>query len=93
MNLHGKIVGTIHQIQDKGKNMEVAEKGSQVAVSMNEPTIGRHIEEDEALYTLPPEDEVKLLLSKYSERLGEDGLKTLREIIEIRKKETPLYGF
>ena len=93
MNTDGKVVGTIHQIQDRGKSIEVAEKGSQVAVSMTEPTIGRHIHEGDVLYTLPSDRDVKLLLTKYSSRLSDDGLQTLKELVEIRRKEAPLYGF
>lgn len=92
MDLEGRPIGSIHQIQDTGKSIEIAEKGSQVAISMNEPTVGKQVDEGDTLYTLPAQDEVKLLLTKYGERLGEEGLQILKEIIGIRKKESPMYG-
>jgi len=93
INSNGKIVGTIHQIQDKGKNIELAYAGSQIAASMNEPTIGRHIFEDQILYTLPNEHEIKILLAKYLSRLDESERKILEKIMEARRLESPLYGY
>ncbi|MEM2211700.1 MAG: translation initiation factor IF-2 [Nitrososphaerales archaeon] len=93
MNENGKTIGTVHQIQDKGENINEAYAGSQVAISMMEPIVGRQIHEGEILYTLPDEADVKLLKSKYMHRLSEDEVKVLDEIIKIRRKVNPLYGF
>ena len=43
MNIDGKRVGIIHQVQDKGKTIDEATKGMQVAVSINGPQIGRQL--------------------------------------------------
>ncbi|MCP8315871.1 MAG: translation initiation factor IF-2, partial [archaeon] len=93
MNDQGKIVGTIQQIQDKGEKINEAPTNSQVAISMQEPIIGRHINEEDILYTLPREDDVKLLLSKFKNRLADDEIKVLNETIEIRRKASPLWAF
>ena len=53
INSTGKEVGVIKQIEDNGENIKQAAKGSEVAVSMNEPVIGRTIREGEILYSLP----------------------------------------
>ena len=93
MNSDGKIVGTIHQIQDRGKPLEEATKGSQIAVSMMEPMVGRHIFEKEVLYSLPKEAEVRTLREKYLVRLNPEEQQVLDEIIQIRKKVQPTYPY
>jgi len=93
MNSDGKVVGTIHQIQDKGKPLDEAPKGAQVAVSMVEPMVGRHIFEKEVLYSLPKEAEVRTLREKYLNRLSAEEQQVLDEIIQIRKKVQPTYPY
>ena len=60
---------------------------------MNEPVIGRTIREGEILYSLPNDIGVRLLKDRYSDSLSEDELAILNEIIELRRKVVPLYGF
>jgi len=93
MNSDGKVVGTIHQIQDKGKPLEEAPRGAQVAVSMMEPIVGRHIFEKEILYSLPKEAEVRTFKEKYLNRLSPEEQEVLDEIIQIRKKVQPTYPY
>ena len=93
INSEGKEVGVVKQIQDNGENIQNASKGSEVAISMNEPVIGRTIREGEILYSLPNDIGVRLLKDRYSDSLSEDELAILNEIIELRRKVVPLYGF
>ena len=93
MNSEGKSVGTIHQLQEEGKTIAEAKKGMQVAVSMNGPTIGRQISEGDVLFTLPGDREVKILNEKFLDVLSDDDKQLLKEIIETRRKTTPLYGY
>lgn len=93
MNEEGEDIGTVHQIQDKRKNIDEARKDMQVAVSMNEPTIGRQLNEGDVLYTVPSNEDVKLLLDRFKYRLNEEELKVLDEIIAIKRKRNPLYGY
>jgi translation initiation factor 5B len=93
MNQEGKEVGTVHQIQDKGKNIDEARKDMQVAVSLSEPTVGRQVNEGDILYTVPPNEDVKLLLDRFKYRLNEDELKVLDEIVAIKRKINPLFGY
>lgn len=93
MNKDGKEVGTVHQIQDKGENINEAKVGMQVAVSMKEPTVGRQINEGDVFYTVPPSEDVKLLINRFKHRLDEDEIKTLDEIIKIKRESNPLYGY
>lgn len=93
MNAEGMDVGSIHQIQDKGKSIDEARKGMQVAVSMNEPTIGRQIKEGDTLYTLPPAQHYKMLVERFKHRLSQEELALLDEIAKVRRRIDPLYGY
>ena len=93
MTKEGKEIGIVHQIQDKGKNIDEAKTNMQVAVSMNESTVGRHVNEGDLLYTVPRNEDVKLLVNRFKYRLNEAEVKTLDEIIEIKRKSNPLYGY
>jgi len=93
MNDEGKEIGTIHQIQDKGKNIDEAKKDMQAAISMSEPTVGRQVNEGDVLYTVPPNEDVKLLLDRFKYRLNDEELKVLDYILEIKRKTNPLYGY
>jgi len=93
INSEGKEVGVVKQIKDNGENIQNAPKGSEVSISMNEPVIGRTIREGEILYSLPANIGVRLLKDRHSDSLSEDELAILNEIIELRRKVVPLYGF
>ena len=93
INSEGKEVGVVKQIQDKGENIQKAPKGNQVAISMNEPVIGRTIREGEILYSLPNDIGVRLLKERYEDSLSEDEIDILNEIINLRRQVVPLYGF
>jgi translation initiation factor 5B len=93
MNAEGKIIGSIHQIQEEGKTIPEAQKGKQAAVSMMGPTIGRQINEGDILYTIPSEAEMKILNEKYLVELPEEERALSEEIVRTRRKSSPLYGY
>ena len=93
MNESGKTIGTIHEIQAEGKTVPDARKGKQVAVSVQGPTIGRQVNEGDMLYTVPAEHEVRTLNQKYLSSLSEEDRELLEEIISVRRKVSPLYGY
>jgi len=92
MNEEGKIVGTIMQIQDMGKAIPAATAGMKVAISMKEPTIGRHIKENEVLYVAIPESDARLLSSVFINKLDEQSRKILEEVLNINRKINPLWA-
>jgi translation initiation factor 5B len=67
----GKIVGKIKEIQREGQTIPFAKKGEKVAVSMEEPTIGRQIDEGDTLISVLSEEDLKILREVW-ERLSED---------------------
>ncbi|MDE1842796.1 MAG: translation initiation factor IF-2 [Thaumarchaeota archaeon] len=93
MSTDGRKIGIVHQIQENGKNVDVAKKGKEVAVSIQNVTIGRQISEEDVLYSFPPSPEAKQLLKTFSHKLSPEEFQTLREIIEIQRKVNPLYAY
>jgi translation initiation factor 5B len=93
MDKDGKKVGTIHQIQDKGKTIDEAIKGMQVAVSINGPQIGRQINEGDIFYTYLNSNQAKLLLGRFNHKLNEDEKTVLDYIVTLRRKSDPSFGY
>ncbi|MBS7648447.1 translation initiation factor IF-2 [Candidatus Bathyarchaeota archaeon] len=88
----GKNVGEILQIQDKGVAISCAERGQQVAISIDKPTVGRHFDEGDILYVYVPEQHARLLNTKFRDRLSADEIDVLNEIITIMRKSIPLWA-
>jgi translation initiation factor 5B len=93
MNSEGKKIGVIHQIQDKGKSIEDATRGMQVAVSVNGPQIGRQINEGDIFYTYLDSRQAKLLLNRFNGRLDEEEKKILDFVVSMRRKTDPAFGY
>jgi len=92
INLEGVRVGGITQIQDSGAAIPLAEEGKEVAVSMPQPIVGRHIKERDVLLVDVPEKNAKLLREKYSGRLTAGAMEVLRELTEIKRKKDLLWA-
>lgn len=88
----GEEVGEIQQIQDKGKALPEAERGMQVAISMDEPIVGRHVYENDVLYVKIPEPHAKLLTATFTDRLTMEEQEALNEYIGIMRKKTPFWA-
>ena len=80
----GKVVGTIKSIQSEKKSLNEAIQGQEVAISIEGPTVGRQIKEEDILYTDLPEGVVKKL--KEMKDLTYDEREVLNKIIEIKRK-------
>ena len=93
MNEKGKKIGVIHQIQNEGKNLEVADKGTQVALSIREPTVGRQINEGDIFYTDLNSKEAKSLLERFSNRLNEEEQEVFNFILSKKREINPAFGY
>jgi hypothetical protein len=60
---------------------------------MKDVIFGRHIFEEQVLYTLPIPEHTKLLTTKFRDRLTPDEQALLGKIVEIRRLKVPLYAF
>jgi translation initiation factor 5B len=92
INEEGKRIGIIHQIQEGGKNIDVATSGMQVALSMKEPTIGRQINEGDIFYTDLASKEAKLLIERFESRLSEQQKEVFNYIVTKKRKRDPTFG-
>jgi translation initiation factor 5B len=93
INEYGKRIGIIHQIQENGKPIDEATQGEQVAVSIKEISVGRHINEGDIFYTNLKSKEAKLLLERFSARLSLDEKSLLDKIIEMKRRVDPSYAY
>lgn len=93
INENGKKIGSIHQIQEGGKNLSEASIGTQVAVSMKEPVIGRQINEGDIFYTDLTSKEAKLLLESFSHRLGAEEQEVFQHILSKKREADPSFGY
>ncbi|MEM5793420.1 MAG: translation initiation factor IF-2 [Candidatus Aenigmatarchaeota archaeon] len=74
----GKDVGKVDQIQKEGKNINEAKTGEKVAISMEEPTIGRQIEEGDILVSVITHGNIQGLKEVF-DKLQEDEKLLLKE--------------
>ena len=92
INLEGAKLGRLTQIQDSGEAVSLAEEGKEVAVSMPQPILGRHIKERDILFVDVPEKHAKLLREKYQGRLATGAMEALRELTELKRKTDILWA-
>ena len=93
MNPQGVELGTVEQLQDQGKSLAEAKEGEQIAISVDGPTLGRQIRENETLFTMPRSHEAKALRTKLLGSLTEKEREVLDEIVTIKSGSDPMYGF
>ncbi len=69
----GRIIGKVKEIQENNQNVGSAAKGSRVSVSMDEPTIGRQINEGDILTTALSENDLKVLRELRASLADDEG--------------------
>jgi len=92
VNAEGQDLGEIMQVQEKGKAIPEAKAGMQVAVSMEKPTVGRHINEGDTIYVKVPEPHAKAMLKKFQTRLSPEELDALNELVNIMRLKIPFWA-
>ena len=85
----GKIVGKIKSIRSVEESYKEAISGKEVAIAMNEPTVGRQIKENDVLYVSIPENDANKLSAL---ELNFDEKEIINEVIEIKRKEKAFWG-
>jgi len=91
MNDKGEIITKVKSIQAEQESLNEAEKGKQVAISMDGITIGRQISGDEILYSGINEFNFRKL-KELKEYLSYDEKNIMKEIAEIKRKTEPMWG-
>ena len=56
-------------------------------------TVGRQVVEEDIFYTLPSSSDAKQLLKHFMQKLNSEERNILNEIVEIRRKIDPAYGY
>ncbi len=93
MNAEGVELGTVEQVQDQGKALSEARQGDKVAISVDGPTLGRQVKENDTIYTMPRSHEAKALRTKLAGSLTPEERAVLDEIVRIKSPSDPLFGF
>jgi len=88
----GREIGEIKQIQDRGQAIPEAKAGTQVAISLDKPVVGRHINEGDVLLVKVPEPHAKALLTKFQDHLSSEELDVLNELVDIMRRRLPLWA-
>jgi translation initiation factor 5B len=73
----GRAIGKVKEVQKEGQNVSEAKSGDKVAISMDEPTIGRQIEEEDKLISVITNEDRKVLMEVF-DRLSEDEKELLK---------------
>jgi len=89
----GEDIGELEQIQDKGKSLPTATQGMQVAVSMDKPTVGRHVFEKDVLFAKMPEPDVRAFQGVFADKLSLEEQETMSEYIKAMRKKMPFFAF
>ncbi len=91
MNKQGKKVTTVKGLQEEQESKSKAEKGKQVACSMENVTVGRQVHEGDTLYSSMPESDFRKL-KELKHLLSKEELTILKEIALIKREINPMWG-
>jgi len=89
----GSKVGEVLQLQDRGKTLDHASEGDEVAMSLKTQfTLGRQIAEDAVLLGDMDEDEATKLWQKYKDELTEGEKRVLMDLVRVKRKSDPTWA-
>jgi translation initiation factor 5B len=91
MDTNGKKVSIVKSMKKGQENVTRAGQGDQVAMAMPGLTVGRQAKEGDFLYSdIPESDYAKL--KKLKKHLSKPEIDLVKEIVEIKRKENPVWG-
>ena len=91
MNIEGRKISIVKSLQEGKDSVSVAEQGKQLAMALDNVTVGRQVDEGDFLYSdIPEEDFKKLKVLK--KHLHQMELVVLKEIAEIKRKNNAVWG-
>lgn len=91
MKNDGVAITEAKSMQHEQENIDKAEKGKQVAVSLPNVTVGRQVHESDILYSAIPEEHFRKL-KEFKKYLSPEEIGVLKEIAEIMRKNNPMWG-
>lgn len=89
MREDGRAVGRIRSLRSGDKTLREARMGDEVAVAIDDVTVGRQIDVEDVLLVDIPEGHMKQLSGQ---KLSADESEVLDRVIEIKRKENPFWG-
>ena len=84
-------IGYVKEIQEKKQSRESAPKGMQVALSIPGAIGGKHVVEQDVLWSAVSEEEFRSL-KEYAKHLSVEEKEVLKEFSEVMRKHNPLWG-
>ncbi|MBI2652950.1 translation initiation factor IF-2 [Candidatus Woesearchaeota archaeon] len=91
MKNDGVVITEAKSIQQEQENIEKAEKGKQVAVSLPNVTVGRQVHEEDVLYSAIPEEHFRKL-KEFKKYLTQEEINILKEVAEMMRQKNPMWG-
>lgn len=88
----GSKVGEVRSMQKEGKNLAIAKAGEELAIAIEDVTIGRQLEGDEVLYVEIPEKHAKVIERELLDSFDEETRKVFLEYLEIKRRENPFWA-
>ena len=85
-------VGTLQGIQDQGEDVDEAQTGERVSVSIAGPTVGRQVREGDELWVDLPEKHAKVLEQELLEDLPGNEREALSMFLDKRRDRDPFWG-
>jgi translation initiation factor 5B len=89
---NGEKAGIIKEIQKEKESVSEAAAGESVAISLPGVTIGRNLKGNETLYSEISVDEFHKIKAGLKKYMSSREIDVLKEILEIKRKEDPLWG-
>lgn len=89
MRNDGRTVGRIRSIRRGEKTLREARVGDEVAIAVDDVTVGRQIDVEDVLLVDIPGSHVAQLMKQ---KLSVDEKEILDQVIDIRRKEDPFWG-
>lgn len=86
----GRVIGKIRSIRSGEDAAKEAKQGEEVAMAIDDVTIGRQAKEGDILYVDLHEGFVRSIAADAG--LNEDETMTMQEVIAIKRKEEPFWG-
>ncbi|MEM0504194.1 MAG: translation initiation factor IF-2, partial [Archaeoglobaceae archaeon] len=88
----GSKVGEVKSMQKEGKNVAIAKLGEELAIAIEDVTIGRQLEGDEVLYVDVPEKHAKVIEKELLSSFDEETRKAFLEFLDIKRRENPFWA-
>jgi translation initiation factor 5B len=89
MRTDGKMIGRIKSIRTGEDSLSVAKMGQEIAIAIDDATVGRQIKEEDILLIDIPEGHARELQKM---ELSQDETEVLQEVLAVKRKETPFWA-